>query len=42
MEIADLVLREYGADRVRVRVKKFVLPETRHVAVSVERARAKG
>ncbi len=42
VEIADLVLREYGADRVRVRVKKFVLPETRHVAVSVERARAKG
>ena len=37
VEIADLVRREFGADAVAVEVKKFILPETRHVSVRVER-----
>lgn len=41
VDIAELVLREYGAERVRVGVKKFILPETRHVGVRVERSRAR-
>lgn len=40
VEIAELVLREFGPERVEVEVKKFILPETRHVAVRVERCRA--
>jgi dihydroneopterin aldolase len=36
-DIAELVLRDYGARRVRVRVKKFILPEARFVAVEIER-----
>jgi dihydroneopterin aldolase len=39
VEIAELVLREFGPERVAVEVKKFILPETRHVAVRVERPR---
>ena len=39
VEVAELVLREYPALRVGVEVKKFILPETRHVAVRVERRR---
>ncbi|MCK6500853.1 MAG: dihydroneopterin aldolase [Nitrospira sp.] len=38
VEIADLVLKEYGPKRVTVEVKKFILPSTRHVSVRVERA----
>jgi FolB domain-containing protein len=37
VEIAELVAREFGATRVTVEVKKFILPETRHVAVRVSR-----
>ncbi len=37
VEIADLVLREFGATKVGVEVKKFILPEARHVSVRVER-----
>jgi FolB domain-containing protein len=36
-DVAALVLTEFGADSVRVEVKKFILPQTRHVAVSVTR-----
>jgi 7,8-dihydroneopterin aldolase/epimerase/oxygenase len=39
VEIADLILRDYGAMEVMVEVKKFILPETRHVAVRVHRKR---
>jgi 7,8-dihydroneopterin aldolase/epimerase/oxygenase len=39
VDIADLVLEEFHASTVRVTVKKFILPETRHVAVRVERTR---
>ena len=37
VEIAGMVGKEFGAARVRVEVKKFILPETRYVAVRVER-----
>jgi FolB domain-containing protein len=36
-DIAEIVLREFRPPRVRVEVKKFIIPQTRHVAVSVER-----
>lgn len=39
VEIATLVLQEYPARRVTVEVKKFILPETRHVSVRVSRTR---
>lgn len=38
-EIAGMVLRDFGPNRVRVEVKKFILPETRHVSVEVVRSR---
>lgn len=38
VEIAGLVLREYGAARVAVEVRKFILPEARWVSVRVERS----
>lgn len=38
VEIADLVVKEFGATRVTVEVKKFILPETRHVSVRVSRS----
>jgi FolB domain-containing protein len=37
VEIAELILADFGAAGVRVEVKKFILPETRHVGVRVER-----
>jgi len=37
-DVADMVLREFGAAAVTVEVKKFVLPEARHVCVKVRRA----
>lgn len=39
VEIAEMVLKEFGAARVRVEVKKFIIPEARHVAVRVERGK---
>lgn len=42
VEIAELVRGEFGAERVVVEVKKFILPEARHVAVRVERGRGPG
>lgn len=36
-EIADLIRKEFGVPRVCVEVKKFIIPETRHVSVCVER-----
>ncbi len=40
VEIAGLVLTEYRPASARVTIKKFILPETRWVAVQVERQRA--
>ena len=37
VEVADLVRREFQADAVGVEVKKFILPEARHVTVRVRR-----
>jgi len=37
VEIAELVLRDFGVAAVAVEVKKFILPETRYVSVRVER-----
>jgi 7,8-dihydroneopterin aldolase/epimerase/oxygenase len=42
VEIAELVLKEYGAVQVAVEVKKFILPETRHVSVRVVRSKGTG
>lgn len=38
-DVARLVLKEFGAESARVTVKKFILPKTRYVAVSIERSR---
>lgn len=32
-EIADMILNEFHARRVEVELRKFILPQTRHVAV---------
>lgn len=37
-EIAGIVLREFGAVAVTVEVKKFIIPETKHVAVRIKRS----
>jgi len=39
VDIAEMVLREYQPSRVSVEVRKFILPETRHVSVKVTRPR---
>jgi FolB domain-containing protein len=37
VDLAELVLRDCGPQRVAVEVKKFILPETRYVSVKVVR-----
>ena len=37
VDIADLVRREFGVGRVTIEVKKFILPEAKHVSVLVTR-----
>ena len=37
-EISGLVLQEFGARRVHVEVKKFIIPEARHVSVRITRS----
>jgi dihydroneopterin aldolase len=39
IELAAMILRAYGPERVTVEVKKFVLPEARWVAVRARRPR---
>ena len=39
--IADMVLSEYKPQAVMVEVKKFPIPQARHVAVSLTRARTR-
>ena len=36
-EIAESILREFSPETVRVEIRKFILPETHHVAVCIER-----
>jgi dihydroneopterin aldolase len=38
-EIADFILRDFQPQAVQVEVKKFILPQARHVAVSLTRRR---
>jgi len=38
-DIADMLLAEFAPDAVNVEVKKFVIPEARHVAVSLTKHR---
>jgi 7,8-dihydroneopterin aldolase/epimerase/oxygenase len=37
VDLAELMLREFGATSVRVEVKKFIIPEAAYVSVTVER-----
>lgn len=39
VDIAGMVLDEFGPRSVTVRVKKFIIPEARHVAVEVTRTK---
>lgn len=39
VEIVDLVLAEFAANRVEVEVRKFILPDTEYVAVRYARDR---
>ena len=40
VDIAELVLREFKATTAMVRVKKFIIPQTRWIAVEVKRPTA--
>ncbi len=42
VEIVDLLLEEFEADRVEVEVRKFILPDTAYVAVRHARERKTG
>ena len=37
VDIADMVLRDFGPERVTVEVKKFIIPESKFIAVRVTR-----
>lgn len=39
-DMASMVLDEFGAEHVFLEVKKFILPQARHVAVGVRRSRS--
>ena len=39
LNLADMILLKYQAQAVTVEVKKFVIPQARHVAVSLTRTR---
>jgi FolB domain-containing protein len=36
-EVARIILREFGAASVTVEIRKFIIPEARHVAVRIRR-----
>ena len=36
-DIADIILKEFKVGRVTVEVKKFIIPQTRHVSVRLTR-----
>jgi dihydroneopterin aldolase len=38
VEMAEMILREYRPQWVSVEIKKFILPQTRYVAVKVARS----
>jgi dihydroneopterin aldolase len=37
VDIAGMILEEFGPEQVSVEIKKFILPQTRHVAVKITR-----
>jgi dihydroneopterin aldolase len=37
VDMAEMILREFKPKKVSIEIKKFILPETRHVAVRVTR-----
>jgi 7,8-dihydroneopterin aldolase/epimerase/oxygenase len=37
VDMAEMILREFKPRRVSIEIKKFILPQTRHVAVRVTR-----
>ncbi len=39
VHIAEMVLRGFGPRRVHVEIKKFIIPEARHVSVRISRPR---
>jgi 7,8-dihydroneopterin aldolase/epimerase/oxygenase len=39
VDIAAMVLADFGAEAVTVEVKKFIIPEARHVSVRLTRER---
>ncbi len=39
VDIAQMVLEDFGPHAVAIEVKKFILPQTKHVAVRVTRSR---
>jgi FolB domain-containing protein len=39
VEVAETILREFGAAAIEVEVKKFILPQTAYVSVRVARRR---
>jgi dihydroneopterin aldolase len=41
-DVAELILHEFGAERVAVEVQKFIIPQARCVAVRVTRSRSNG
>lgn len=41
VDIAEMVLANFGATAVTVTVKKFIIPETKYVAVHITRQRGK-
>lgn len=42
VDLAEMVVREFGAARVTVEVKKFIIPEARHVSVRATRGAKAG
>ena len=40
-DLANLLLKQFNVSRVTVEVKKFIIPEARHVSVRVTRARSR-
>lgn len=41
VDIAEMILADFHPNTVKVQVKKFILPETRYVAVEVTRPRVR-
>jgi dihydroneopterin aldolase len=39
-DVADLILNEFNPQAVTVEVKKFIIPQARHVAVTLTRVRS--